>query len=61
MPKAVDYGTVKADIAEIKGRLAGLEARLGSFPTAFQMLFMLITTWSVGTGIIFVVLRFAPK
>jgi hypothetical protein len=41
--------------------LAGMEARLSSFPTMLQMMVMLITTWSVGIGMVFAVLRFAPK
>ena len=61
LPKAVDFATLKGDIAEMKGRLGGMETRLSSFPTMLQMLMMLITTWSVGIGIVFAVLRFAPK
>jgi chromosome segregation ATPase len=54
LPKAADYASLKADIARIEGRLA-------SIPTTVQMPVMLITTWSVGVGIVFAVLRFAPK
>jgi hypothetical protein len=54
LPKATDYASIKADIARIEGRLTNV-------PTTLQMLVMLITTGSVGVGIVFTVLRFAPK
>ena len=54
LPKAADYASIKADIARIDGRMTNI-------PTTLQMLVMLITTWSVGVGIVFAVLRFAPK
>jgi hypothetical protein len=54
LPKAADYATLKADIARVDGRLTNI-------PTTIQMLVMMITVWSVGTGIVFTVLRFAVK
>lgn len=54
MPKAMDYAALRSEVAEIKGRLTNL-------PTTLQMIVMLITVWSVGSGIIFAVLRFAVK
>jgi hypothetical protein len=54
LPTMADYTAARTDVAEIKGRLTNL-------PTTLQMLVMLITIWSVGTGMIFAVLRYAPK
>ena len=54
LPKAADYASLKADIARVDGRLTNI-------PTTLQMLVMMITVWSVGTGIVFTVLRFAVK
>jgi hypothetical protein len=54
MPKAMDYTALRTEVAEIKGRLTNL-------PTTLQMLVMLITVWSVGSGIIFAVLRLAVR
>ena len=42
------------DVAELRGRITNL-------PTTVQMLVMLITVWSVGTGMVFAVLRLAVK
>ena len=52
---------IEVATGEIKGRVAGLEMRLSAMPTTIQLVVMLITTWSVGVGIVFTVLRFAPK
>ena len=50
--KAADYASLRAEIAEVKGRVANL-------PTTWQMMVRLITTWSAGTAIVFSLLRFA--
>jgi hypothetical protein len=54
IPKAADYGALRADVAEIKGRLANM-------PTTLQLIVMLITTWSVGAGLVFALLRFSAR
>lgn len=45
LPKATDFG-------ELKGKV-------GSLPTTWQMLAMLITSWGAGAAIVFAVMRLA--
>jgi hypothetical protein len=54
LPKATDYGALRADIAEVKGRLA-------TSPTMWQLLTMVISTWAAGAAIVFAILRFGVK
>jgi hypothetical protein len=54
-------GSVAEAVAEIKGRVGGLEMRLSAMPTTIQLVVLLITTWSAGAAIVFALLRFAPK
>ena len=72
-----DMKDVKSSLTRIEQRLASIDAelkhvakasevaelrgRLSNLPTTIQMIMMLITIWSVGTGMILAVLRFAPK
>ena len=53
-PKATDYASLRADIAEIKGRV-------GSMVTSWQLFTALITTWTAGAAIVFTLVKFAPK
>jgi hypothetical protein len=52
---------VSEAVAEIKGRVGGLEMRLSAMPTTIQLVVLLTTTWSAGAAIVFALLRFAPK
>ena len=52
--KQSDLQAMRIDVAEIKGRLTGLEDRFGSLPTTWQMV-SIIATMLVGiAGIVFV-------
>jgi archaellum component FlaC len=46
-------GGVAEAVAEIKGRVGGLEMRLSAMPTTIQLVVLLITTWSAGAAIVF--------
>ena len=60
-PKAMDFAALKADVAEIKGRLTGIEGRLSQSPTWLQLLVALIATWGAGAAIVAALIRFAVK
>jgi hypothetical protein len=59
--KAADLHKVQLDVAEMKGRLAGVEARLASVPTTTQLVLWLLTTWGAGAAIVFTIMKFASK
>jgi hypothetical protein len=54
LPKAAEYALLRADLAEIKGRLAGTV-------TSLQLFAALVATWSAGAAIVFALIRFTPK
>lgn len=54
MPKAMDFASLKSDVAEIKGRLSNT-------PTTMQLVAMVISTWTAGAAIVFAILRFGVK
>jgi len=54
LPKSTDYALLRADLAEIKGRLSGMV-------TSLQLFTALIATWAAGTGIVLALLKFLPK
>jgi hypothetical protein len=43
---------VQIELAELKGRMAALEAKIGSLPTSFGILTIVFTTWALGSGIL---------
>lgn len=59
--KQVDLHKTQLDLAEMKGRLGGVEARLASIPTTPQLVLWLLTTWGAGAAIVFAIVRFAAK
>ena len=54
MPKGNDFATIRADVARVDGRLS-------QFPTTWQLLAMVISTWAAGAAIVFTVVRFAAR
>ena len=56
-----DMKDVKASLKSIELSLAEIKGRMSSIPTSFQLMTMVITTWSAGAAIVFTLLRFAPK
>jgi predicted component of type VI protein secretion system len=50
LPKANDIASLKADIAEVRGRLSML-------PTWWMLVVALIATWSAGAGIVFTLVK----
>ena len=54
MPRATDYATLRADIAEVKGRLSNM-------PTFLQTLTMTISTWVAGAAIVFAIIKFGAR
>lgn len=57
--KQVDLHKIQLDVAEMKGRLGGVEARLASIPTTPQLVLWLLTTWGAGAAMVFAIVRFA--
>jgi hypothetical protein len=50
--KQADVLKVQLEIAELKGRFSGLEARLGALPSTTTLLAIVFTTWALGSGIL---------
>jgi hypothetical protein len=48
-------------VAEIRGRMGGIEGRLAQAPTWIQLLVALIATWGAGTAIVAAAVRLIPK
>ena len=59
--RQVDLHKVQLDLAELKGRVAGLESRLATVPSTTQLVLWLLTTWGAGAAIVFTVIRYAAK
>ena len=59
--KQTDLHKVQLDLAELKGRVAGLESRLATVPSTTQLVLWLLTTWGAGAAIVFTVIRYSPK
>ncbi len=59
--KQAELHKTQLDIAEMKGRLAAVDARLASVPTTTQLVLWLLVTWGAGAAIVFTVVRFAGK
>ena len=54
MPKANDWASLRAEIAEIKGKVSAI-------PTTWQLVPLLLTTWTAGAAIVFALLRVSGK
>ena len=52
LPKAADYAGLRAEIAEMRGRMSQM-------PTFLQLVGIVLTTWSAGAAIVFTLVRFA--
>lgn len=52
MPKMSDFASLRAEIAEVRGKLSSL-------PTTWAILGIVFTTWGIGSGIVFAIARFA--
>ena len=52
LPKATDYASLKADVAEIKGKVS-------NSPTTWTLLGIVFSTWAIGSGIVFAIARMA--
>jgi hypothetical protein len=48
-------------VAEIRGRITGIEGRLSQAPTWIQLLVALVATWGAGAAIIPAAARFIPR
>jgi uncharacterized coiled-coil protein SlyX len=59
--KQTELHKVQLDLAELKGRVAGLESRLATVPSTTQLVLWLLTTWSAGAAIVFALIRNAAK
>jgi hypothetical protein len=65
-PKIMEAAAVRSDLAEIRtkdiadirSRLAFLEGRILGMPATWQLVTIVLTTWSVGTALIFAMLSF---
>ena len=52
LPTATDYASLKADVAEIKGKVS-------NSPTTWTLLGIVFSTWAIGSGIVFAIARMA--
>ncbi len=59
--KQADLHKTQVDVAELKGRMSAVEARLSAVPTTIQLVLWLLTTWGAGAAIVFAIVRFAAK
>ena len=50
--KQADLQNIRADLAELKGRFSGLEARIAALPSVWMILTIILTTWAIGSGIL---------
>jgi hypothetical protein len=50
--KQSDVQKVHIDLAELKGRMAAIEAKVGVLPSTFAILTIVFTTWALGSGIL---------
>ena len=50
--KQSDIQKVQLDLAELKGRMAAVEAKVGALPSTFTILSIVFTTWALGSGIL---------
>jgi hypothetical protein len=50
--KQSDVQKVHVDLAELKGRMAAVEAKVGALPSTFVILTIVFTTWALGSGIL---------
>ena len=47
------------DMVEVRTKLAFIEGRLQGMPSTWQLLVIVLTTWSLGTALLFGLLRYA--
>ena len=47
------------DVFEIRNKLSFVEGRLQGMPGTWQLLTIVLATWTLGTGLLFAVLKFA--
>jgi hypothetical protein len=50
--KQNDVQKVQLEMAELKGRMMAIEAKLGALPSTFTLLTIVFTTWALGSGIL---------
>ena len=50
--KSVDVYKVQVEVAELKGRMSAVEAKVGALPSTFTILTIVFTTWALGSGIL---------
>ena len=57
--KAADLASLRAELTILRTETAEVKGRVSQMPTALTLFLALISTWAVGTGIVFTLLRFA--
>ena len=50
--KQNDVQKVQFEMAELKGRMTAIEAKMGALPSTFTLLTIVFTTWALGSGIL---------
>jgi len=53
--------SIEISLAEMKGRLVGIDSRFGSLPTTWTILTITFTTWAIGSGILIFALNVLRK
>jgi len=50
--KQSDVQKIQTDLAELKGRLVGLDSRVAALPSVWTILTIVFTTWALGSGLL---------
>jgi hypothetical protein len=50
--KAAEVQKVQIELAEMKGRMAAVDAKLAALPSTYTILTIVFTTWALGSGIL---------
>jgi hypothetical protein len=53
--------SIEISLAEMTGRLMGIDARFASLPTTWTILTITFTTWAIGSGILIFALNVLRK
>ena len=57
MPKAAEFGMLRADVARLEGRMTGFEGRLGMLPTTWTLISFAVGSCLASAGLAFTIAR----
>ena len=59
MPRASDLTSLRGELSALAAEVAEVKGRVSQMPTLLQVMIVVLTTWSVGTAMVFTLLRYA--